>query len=365
MLRVLNAEYDQLMVMARMNVGALRSHVHLRRRRTGFSTMVGEQPWSNHPLVDLLDRTQQFIGRKGASGSSRSFAECLQRFRLGCIASQANVCCRNHSIGNWEPPPGCAKICVYNFASVPGDPIIGLRSKCPRQRCWRATQASSHLDLKLPQKPSSKGSCSWVWLSDLGHEKFRKPSLDGVFLLFFELTFRGDQQPVRLVWPPVGNNCGGPATVEQSPTCWIEFWNRTYFIVPAFALGLKTGIACLWDAGPGGAACPANVCCRSHTIEITESCIQYVQRAVPNLLSKFQEIRKLWQQSIQDSLLIWKLLALKPFETQIWYGLAFLRQAAYMSAKGCSRDLRASPHCVLFLRIECIMCGTWWWSWWY
>ncbi|CAL1148176.1 unnamed protein product, partial [Cladocopium goreaui] len=37
--RVLNAECDQLMVMARMNVGALRSHVHLRRRRTGFSTM--------------------------------------------------------------------------------------------------------------------------------------------------------------------------------------------------------------------------------------------------------------------------------------------------------------------------------------
>ena len=65
MLRVLNAEYDQLMVMARMNVGALRCHVHLRRRRTGFSTLVGEQPWSNHPLVDLLDRTQQFIGPKG------------------------------------------------------------------------------------------------------------------------------------------------------------------------------------------------------------------------------------------------------------------------------------------------------------
>ena len=100
MLRVLNAEYDQLMVMARMNVGALRCHVHLRRRRTGFSTMVGEQPWSNHPLVDLLDRTQQFIGPKGANDSSRSFAECLQRFGLGCIASQANVCCRNHSIGN-------------------------------------------------------------------------------------------------------------------------------------------------------------------------------------------------------------------------------------------------------------------------
>ena len=155
MLRVLNAECDQLMVMARMNVGALRSHVHLRRRRTGFSTMVGEQPWSNHPLVDLLDRTQQFIGRKGANGSSRSFAECLRRFGLGCIASQANVCCRNHSIGNWEPPPECAKKCVYNFASVPGDPIIGLRSKCPRHTCWRATQAS-HLDLKLPQNCATK-----------------------------------------------------------------------------------------------------------------------------------------------------------------------------------------------------------------
>ena len=95
MLRVLNAECDQLMVMARMNVGALRCHVHLRRRRTGFSTMVGEQPWSNHPLVDLLDRTHQFIGRKGANDSSRSFAECLRGFGLGCIASQANVRCRN------------------------------------------------------------------------------------------------------------------------------------------------------------------------------------------------------------------------------------------------------------------------------
>ena len=89
MLRVLNAECDQLMVMARMNVGALRCHVHLRRRRTGFSTMVGEQPWSNHPLVDLLDRTQQFIGPKGANDSSRSFAECLQRFgRVHCISSK-------------------------------------------------------------------------------------------------------------------------------------------------------------------------------------------------------------------------------------------------------------------------------------
>ena len=45
---------------------------------------------------------------------------------------------------------------VYNFAWVPGDPIIGLSScKCPRHMSWRATQAS-HLDLKLPQKPSSK-----------------------------------------------------------------------------------------------------------------------------------------------------------------------------------------------------------------
>ena len=113
--------------------------------------MVGEQPWSNHPLVDLLDRTQQFIGPKGANDSSRSFAECLRGFGLGCIASQANGCCRNHSIGNWEPPPECANQCVYNFASVPGDPIIGLRSKCPRHTCWRAPQASSHLDLKLPR----------------------------------------------------------------------------------------------------------------------------------------------------------------------------------------------------------------------
>ena len=40
-LGVLNAECDDLMVMARMNVGALRCHVHLRRGRAGFSTMVG------------------------------------------------------------------------------------------------------------------------------------------------------------------------------------------------------------------------------------------------------------------------------------------------------------------------------------
>ena len=60
--------------------------------------------------------------------------------------------------------------CVYNFASVPGDPIIGLCSKCPRHTCWRATQASSHLDLKLPQNCATK--------------KFRKLSLDSVFPCF-------------------------------------------------------------------------------------------------------------------------------------------------------------------------------------
>ena len=78
----------------------------------------------------------------------------------------SSTCRRNHSIGNWEPPPECAKKCAYNFASVPGDPIIGLRSKCPRHTCWRATQAS-HLDLKLPQNCATK--------------KFRKLSLDSVF----------------------------------------------------------------------------------------------------------------------------------------------------------------------------------------
>ena len=63
----------------------------------------------------------------------------------------------------------------------------------------------------------------------LGHEKVRN-----FFLLFVELAFCGDQQPVRLVWP----------------TAEIIQWT-------------------------------------------TESCIQYVQRAVPNLLSRFQEIQKL------------------------------------------------------------------------
>ena len=167
MLRVLNAEYDQLMVMARMNVGALRCHVHLRRRRTGFSTLVGEQPWSNHPLVDLLDRTQQFIGPKGANDSSRSFAE----FGLGTLRLKQMFAAEIIRLETESHHPS-AKKCVYNFASVPGDPIIGLRSKCPRHTCWRATQAS-HLDLKLPQNCATK--------------KFRKLSLDSVSLFLAAL----------------------------------------------------------------------------------------------------------------------------------------------------------------------------------
>ena len=39
--RILNVEFGQLMVIARMNVGALRCHVHLRRGCAGLSTMVG------------------------------------------------------------------------------------------------------------------------------------------------------------------------------------------------------------------------------------------------------------------------------------------------------------------------------------
>ena len=106
MLRVLNAECDQLMVMARMNVGALRCRVHLRRRRTGFSTMVGEQPWSNHPLVDLLDRTQQFIGPK-ANDSSHSFAEFgLGTFRLKQMFAAEIIRLELRA------PPGCAKKCL-------------------------------------------------------------------------------------------------------------------------------------------------------------------------------------------------------------------------------------------------------------
>jgi hypothetical protein len=165
MLRVLNAECDQLMVMARMNVGALRCHVHLRRRRTGFSTMVGEQPWSNHPLVDLLDRTQQFIGPKGQTivlGASLNVFDDLDWGALRLKQMFAAEIIRLET----ESHHPSAKKCVYNFASVPGDPIIGLRSKCPRHTCWRATQAS-HLDLKLPQNCATK--------------KFRKLSLDSVF----------------------------------------------------------------------------------------------------------------------------------------------------------------------------------------
>ena len=139
------------MVIARMSAGALRWPLHLSGGCAGLSTMVGQQPWSHHPLVDLLDRTQPFIGPMAAKDGSRSNAKRLRPFGLGSIACQTNVCCRSHSLGNWEPPAECARIRVYNFASVPGDPIIGLRSKCPRHTCWRAMQASSRLDLKLPR----------------------------------------------------------------------------------------------------------------------------------------------------------------------------------------------------------------------
>jgi len=116
MLRVLNAEYDQLMVMARMNVGALRCHVHLRRRRTGFSTLVGEQPWSNHPLVNLLDRTQQFIGPKGQTivlGAS------LNLDWVHCVSSK----CLLQKSFDWKlrAPPGCAKkvsIILHRFPEI-------------------------------------------------------------------------------------------------------------------------------------------------------------------------------------------------------------------------------------------------------
>ena len=74
--------------------------MHLSGWCGGLSTMVGQQSWSHHPLVDLLDRTQQFIGPMAAKDGSRSFAKRLRPFGLGSIACQTNVCCRSHSLGN-------------------------------------------------------------------------------------------------------------------------------------------------------------------------------------------------------------------------------------------------------------------------
>ena len=65
MLRVLNAECDQLMVMARMNVGALRCRVHLRRRRTGFSTMVASNPGAITHLLTCWIEHNNSLDQRG------------------------------------------------------------------------------------------------------------------------------------------------------------------------------------------------------------------------------------------------------------------------------------------------------------
>ena len=171
MLRVLNAECDQLMVMARMNVAALRSHVHLRRRRTGFSTMVASNPGAITHLLTCWIEHNNSLDPKGQTivlGASLNVFDDLDWGALRLKQMFAAEIIRLET----ESHHPSAKKCVYNFASVPGDPIIGLRSKCPRHTCWRATQAS-HLDLKLPQNCATK--------------KFRKLSLDSVSLFLAAL----------------------------------------------------------------------------------------------------------------------------------------------------------------------------------
>ena len=68
--------------------------------------------------------------------------------------------------------------------------------------------------------------------------------------------------------------------------------DRTYFMVPAFALGLQPELH-VCEKLDRGALCVQQMFAAEIIQSTTESCIQYVQRVVPSLLSKFQEIQKL------------------------------------------------------------------------
>ena len=87
-----------------IDLGTLRLQMHLPSGRTGFQTMVGQQPWSNGPLVYLLDRTQFIVSVHACTADSdRNCTLCLQISGLYAEPCQTNVCRRSHSLENTEP----------------------------------------------------------------------------------------------------------------------------------------------------------------------------------------------------------------------------------------------------------------------
>ena len=104
-----------------INVGTLRRQMHLQQSCTRFSTLVGLQPWSDDPLVYLLDRTQ-FIDACGSMYDSKSCRACFRGFGLGSVAPKATFSCRSHAIGKWEPRRVGAVVRVQSFAQIARDP---------------------------------------------------------------------------------------------------------------------------------------------------------------------------------------------------------------------------------------------------